>query len=109
MPPLRLEREVSEVAKTADQVLLFVWPRVTSLRDHPEQERVKEKIREIHEIPGKMGVSSPKNEQENMELVSLSELRRLYPDYAAWLAACRDNPGASSSYHCPVSVVHIGR
>ena len=50
-----------------------------------------------------MGVSSPLNERENMEVVSLSEQRRLYPDYAAWLAACRDNPGASSSYPCPVS------
>lgn len=70
-----------------------------------KKERKREDPGNTHEIPGMMGVSSPKNnEQESsMELVSLSEQRRLYPDYGAWLAACRDNPGASSSYPCPVS------
>ena len=42
-------------------------------------------------------------EQDNLELVPVSEQRRLYPDYGAWIAACRDNPGPSSSYTCPVS------
>ena len=50
-----------------------------------------------------MGVPSPEMEQDNLELVPVSEQRRLYPDYGAWLAACRDNPGPSSSYTCPVS------
>ena len=47
-----------------------------------------------------------RNPKQNMELVPLSEQRH-YADYAAWLSACRDNPGASSSYPCPVSCIIV--